>query len=77
MSASTISTETLWTQLVEILDQLSDDRSPGGPIDKITTLVASIENAAEDRAVQRHGRQILEMIRGDRYQYEGCAAPSI
>ena len=31
---------------------------------------------AEDRAVERHGRQIMQMISGTRYQLEGMQAPS-
>jgi hypothetical protein len=61
---------------VEIFEELAR-RHPESKelIGELSDLIGVIMNQCERIGVERHGAQILQMIQGSRYQYNGCSAP--
>ena len=66
------------TRETELFDQLYA-RHPESKalLSELQDLVPTLINQAEDRGIERHGAQILQMIEGSRYQRIGCGPDSV
>jgi hypothetical protein len=62
----------------ELFDQLYVLHPESKPLlSELSDLIGTLMNQAEDRGVERHGAQILQMIEGSRYQRIGCEPDSV